>query len=113
MNVGKRRSIIKKSRKREERAAEEICGQRVPGSGSGVAKGDARNSKWYVDDKMILRGSRFTISQEVMDKALGQAHRSGRNPVLRVGLPKYNIAILTWDDFLELINDNAECSIDS
>jgi hypothetical protein len=68
-----------------------------------VSKGDARNEDWYVDDKMVMRGSRFVISQDIMDKALGQAHRTGRDPVIRVGLPKYNIAIIMWDDFVELI----------
>lgn len=102
---GKKRSINKKSRRREEKASEDISGGRVSGSGSGVAKGDARNELWMVEDKFTVRAKRFSVTQDMIDKALNQSHRTGRNPVIRVGLPKYEVAVLLWDDFKELIDE--------
>lgn len=102
---GKKRSINKESRRREEKAARDISGGRVGGSGSGISKGDARNDRWMVEDKFTVRAKRFSVTQDMIDKALRQAHRTGRNPVIRVGLPKYDVAVLLWDDLKELIDE--------
>lgn len=108
---GKKRSINKQSRRREEKAAGDISGSRVGGSGSGISKGDARNEEWMVEDKFTVRAKRFTVTQEMIDKALRQAHSTGRNPVIRVGLPKYEVAVLLWEDLKELIDagDTDDC----
>ena len=101
---GKKRAINKKSRRREEKAADDIGGGRVSGSGSGIAKGDARNEKWMVEDKFTVKAKSFSVTQDIIAKALRQAHRTGRNPVIRVGLPKYDVAVLLWDDLKGLID---------
>jgi len=101
---GKKRSINKKSRRREEKAAKDISGGRVSGSGSGIAKGDARNERWMIEDKFTVKAKSFRVTQEIIDKALRQAHTTGRNPVLLVGLPKYDVAVLLWDDLKGLID---------
>jgi hypothetical protein len=102
---GKKRSINKTSRRREEKASRDISGSRVSGSGSGIAKGDARNELWMVEDKFTVKAKRFSVTQDMIDKALRQAHKTGRNPVIRVGLPKYEVAVVLWDDFTELIDE--------
>lgn len=101
---GKKRSINKKSRRREEKAASDIGGDHVSGSGSGIVKGDARNEKWMIEDKFTVRAKRFSVTQDMIDKALRQAYHTGRNPVIRIGLPKYEVAVLLWDDLKGLIN---------
>lgn len=103
--VGKKRSINKRSRRREEKAAKSISGSRVPGSGSGLIKGDARNDKWMIEDKFTVSAKSFRVTQAMIGKALRQARGTGRNPIVRVGLPKYEVAVLLWDDLKGLISE--------
>lgn len=101
-----RRRQNKKARKREEQAAEDIGGRRVSGSGSQEAKGDARNAQWMVEDKHTS-GKTYTLSREVINKAVAQANKTGRNAVIRVGLSGgANLAVCLWSDFVEgMIHD--------
>lgn len=101
----KRRAILKRSRKREETGAEEIGGSRCCQSGGGVVKGDFRNSRWCCEDKFTVKGKQYLLKEETILKALGEAHRTGRNPVVKIGFRKVEVAVLVWDDFLELINE--------
>ena len=100
-----RRSQNKKARKREEAAGRDIGGNRVPGSGAQEAKGDARNSCWMVEDKHTSDVS-YRLTRAVMAKAVGQAAKTGRNAVVKVGLHDVTeLAICLWTDFQEVIND--------
>lgn len=101
------REINKTSQKRETQAAKDIGGERCPASGSGVMKGDARNEKWMVEDK-FTRSSTFLLRLPVVQKARAQALKTGRKPVIRVGLPKCELAIISWDDFCDLISEGDE-----
>lgn len=102
---GSKRTINKIARKRERECAEDIGGRTTPASGAGIAKGDARNDCWMVDDK-FTNSSAFQLTAQVMKKALSDARKTGRLPVLRVGLlkEKINMAVMMWDDFLEKIH---------
>ena len=102
---GKKRSINKTSRRREEKAGRDIGGSRVSGSGSGVAKGDARNERWMIEDKFTIRSKSYTVTQALIDKALRQASKTGRNPVIKIGFPKYEVAVCLWDDLKGLIDE--------
>lgn len=99
----RRRGINKKATKREKTCAEQIGGRTTPGSGSGIAKGDARNEKWMIDDKFTTSAQTFPITRTDVIKAVGQAAPSGRKAALRIGFPDFDVAVLSWEDFLELI----------
>ena len=91
----------KRARRREECAGEDIGGKRVAGSGSQEAKGDARNDCWMVEDKHTS-GKTYTLSRATLSKAVGQASKTGRNAVIRVGLADgTELAICLWSDFAE------------
>lgn len=95
----------KKARKREERAGKDIGGRRVAGSGSQEAKGDARNDCWMVEDKHTS-GTSYTLTKAVLSKAVGQASKTGRNAVIRVGLADgTELAVCLWSDFAEEVTD--------
>lgn len=102
----KRRSINKTATKRERACAEQIGGRTTPASGSGTAKGDARTDEWMIDDKHTTSVQTFPIKRSDVIKAHGQAHRSGRKAALKVGFPDLEVAVLGWDDFVELICRN-------
>lgn len=101
-----RRAINKTARKRERRCAEEICGSTTPASGSGIAKGDARNDLIVVDDK-FTKAAQYILKKLDLIKISTQAKRTGRTGVLKVGFEpsKLNVAVLDWEDFMELINE--------
>lgn len=103
-----KRQIMKTSRKREEDIAEQIGGRRVSGSGSGIDKGDARNEKWMVEDK-FRKQLTFNVNRRLLQKAKEQAIKSGRAPVIRIGLSDgTEVAVLAWKDFVnEIIEDNS------
>lgn len=101
----KKRAILKRSRKREERGAEEVGGRRCSQSGGGITKGDFRNEEWCCEDKFTVAGKQYTLKESTILKALGEAHRTGRNPVIKIGYRKVEVAVLMWDDFMELIDD--------
>lgn len=96
------RWIKKESQKREDQAAEDIGGERCPASGSGVVKGDARNERWMVEDKFTQAAS-YPLRAYVFQKARAQALKTGRKPVMRIGLPNCDLAIISWSDFCDLI----------
>lgn len=98
------------SRKRECQAAEDIGGRAVPGSGSGESKGDARNSNWMVEDKFTT-GKSFQLKRDILSKAIRQAGKTGRKPVIRVGLADgTELAICLWDDIKEVIREDGPSS---
>ena len=98
----RRRGINKRAAKREKACAEEIGGRTTPASGSGTAKGDARTDEWMVDDKFTTSAETFPIKRTDVIKACGQACRGGRKAVLKVGFSDCDMAVLAWEDFLEL-----------
>mgnify|MGYP001820048078 CR=1 FL=1 len=100
------------SRRRECQAAEDIGGRTVPGSGSGEAKGDARNSSWMVEDKFTT-GKSYQLRRDILSKAISQASKTGRKPVIRVGLAEgTELAISLWDDMKEVICEDDPSSED-
>lgn len=102
---GRSRSIGKQARKRERECAEDIGGSTTPASGARVAKGDARNSQWMVDDK-VTSGKTFTLNQKLLAKAIVDAGQTGRRPVLRIGMEGTpDVAVMLWSDAAELIRD--------
>ena len=101
-----RRVVNKLARKRERTCAEEIGGSITPASGAGVAKGDARNDVWMIDDKFTQYRT-FSLREDVVVKTICDAKRTGRRGALKVGFRKgegLNAAVLDWEDFMELIN---------
>jgi hypothetical protein len=56
-----------------------------------------------IDDKHTTSAQTFPIKRSDVVKAHGQAGRSGRKAAIKVGFPDLEVAVLGWDDFLELI----------
>lgn len=105
-----RRKTNKRARKRESICAEEIGGHTTPGSGSGVAKGDARNDCWMIDDKHT-KFRQFSLREIDVKKMIGEAVRSGRSGALKVGFRNgegCEVAVVHWPDFLELIDGKGD-----
>lgn len=103
-----RRSINKRARKRELACAEEIDGGTTPASGSGIAKGDAVSDQLMIDDK-FTRAKQYTLHLTDVLKTVAAARRTGRLGALKVGFNegqahRFNVAVLAWDDFMELTN---------
>jgi len=100
-----KRLINKTARKRERACAEEIGGKTTPASGSGISKGDARNEHLVIDDKYTA-AKQFTLREADTIKLITEAKRTGRIGAMKIGFRtgKSNVAVLDWDDFLELIN---------
>jgi len=98
----KRRAINKKARRREERGAEEVGGRRSSQSGGGITKGDFRDDEFCFEDKFTVKGKQYVLKEETILKALGEAHRTGRKPVIKIGFRRIEVAVLIWEDFMEM-----------
>lgn len=100
---GAGRARVKAAQRRELRAAEQIAGKTVAGSGSGEAKGDARNEHWMVEDKGTTAAS-YRLTRQTIAKAVGQASQTGRKAVIKVGLNDgTEFAVMLWTDIQEVI----------
>lgn len=105
-----RRKTNKLARKREAACAEEIGGHTTPGSGSGVAKGDARNDNWMIDDKHT-KYRQYTVTELDVKKMIGDSCRTGRRGALKVGFRNgegLEVAIMHWPDFKEMIDGEGD-----
>jgi ribosomal protein S17E len=100
----RKRAINKKAQKREKDCANQIGGYTTAASGAGIAKGDARNEKWTIDDKFTEAQS-YKLRKSDVIKITSDASKTCRNGALKVGFPDYDVAIVAWTDFLELICD--------
>jgi len=109
---GKRRAIIKKARRREEQGAEEINGRRSYQSGGGVIKGDFRDDRFCFEDKFTVRGKQYLLKEDTILKILGEAHRTGRIPVIKIGYQRIEVAVLIWEDFMGLKDGDSESTND-
>jgi len=105
-----RRRTNKLARKREAACAEEIGGHTPPASGGGIAKGDARNDKWMIDDKHT-RARQFTLKEADVRKLIGDSSKTGRRGALKVGFRNgegCEVAVVHWPDFMEMIDGESD-----
>lgn len=102
---GVQRKTLKKARAAETKTATDTGGRQTMASGSGAAKGDSRNEEFMFEDKYTEKNS-FRVTKGIMNKALAQAHRSGRAPVIRVHLPdNFTMGVMYWDDLLPFVEE--------
>jgi len=107
-SAGRRK--VRVSQQRERTAAEQICGKRTPGSGSGTEKGDARDEHWMVEDKGST-GKEYKLSRATVGKAVGQAAQTGRKAVIKVGLSDgTELAVMLWSDFIEGVHEKNQAT---
>lgn len=99
-----RRVINKKSKKREEMCAKEVRGRRSPASGSGIVKGDVQTDQWLIEDKYTEKMS-YSLRLAIVKKTLAQAMTVGKRGVIKLGLAGMNLAIIMWEDFLEMMHE--------
>jgi len=101
----RRRAALRKTQCREAEVAEQISGKRVPGSGSGVRKGDACSDRFVIDDKSTKQAG-YRLTAKTLDLLQRLRRETSRLPVLRVGMAGgVELAVLPWRSFQELINE--------
>ena len=97
---------IHKSRKQEKRLALDIGGKTVSGSGSKwTAKGDAKSVKFLVEAKETEKES-YSLKKQIFEKIYMEALKEGREPVMQIRIQNVKVAIISWEHFLALTEDD-------
>ena len=68
-----------------------------------------------VDDKFTKKGS-YSLKDQVVRKVMSDARQSGRKGALRVGLcdgKGSEVAVIRWDDFVEMICEKESTTEDN
>lgn len=103
-----RRRLLKQARKCEERTAKETGSRRTGASGAGIEKGDSRNSRFMFEDK-YTENEFYRLTKTTILKAIAQAQKSGRTPVVRVHLNDGpTIGIMHWNDLVQFVSEEHE-----
>ncbi|MBD3261317.1 MAG: hypothetical protein GF334_06465 [Candidatus Altiarchaeales archaeon] len=94
--------------KRQERATARDTGGRVqPGSGSVPVKGlreDTKSRHTLVQCKLTERKS-FSIKEDEYRLTTERALEMGKMPCWRVQFKKADVAVIRWDDYVQLLED--------
>lgn len=99
-----RKSIMKTSKKQEQRSANTYRGSRNAGSGSGwLRKNDVRSSDLLIENKFTNNLKSYTIKFSDLSELRQRAIIEDRMPVLQFDLGGKQFVILTEDDFLMLL----------
>lgn len=92
-----------RSRKQEERIAQEFGGRRVPGSGAfWHRKGDVAAGDYLLELKRTDAAS-FRITRLVWEKIRKEALLSGRMPAMVLEIQDTELVVLGKEDFLDLL----------
>jgi len=81
---------MKKWKKSEKKAKDEIKGKRVPGSGAGMIKGDVISENWLIESKETSK-ERYYLELKVLKKLHRQALMYQRKPLLRFSFSEERI----------------------
>lgn len=94
---------VKRSRAQEVRIAKDLTGNRVPGSGAVPGlDGDVRSADWLVECKTTKHRS-FSLTLKDWLKIRGEAGLSMRKPLMMLEIAGEEFAVLSKEDFLQLI----------
>jgi hypothetical protein len=95
--------MASRSKQQERRIAADVGGSVVPASGAFWSmKGDARSDGFLIEAKRTDKAS-LSIKRQIWDKIRREALLDGRVPVLALQIQDRNLAVLDWEDFLELL----------
>lgn len=104
------REILKKSRKQEDRSADNYRGSRNAGSGNGwMRKNDVRAEEFLIENKLTTGTKSITLKTVDLKELRERAILEDRTPVLQFDLAGRSYVVLVEDDFLEMIDDGSTC----
>ena len=102
-------SIIKKSRKQEQRTADRYKGSRNAGSGAGwVRKNDVRTHEFLVENKLTLNTKQITLKSKDLTELAQRAILEDRIPVLQFDCNNRHYVVLREEDFIEMAGIDVE-----
>jgi hypothetical protein len=102
-----KRSIMKQSKKQEQRTANTYKGSRNAGSGSGwLRKNDVRSIEFLFENKLTINKKSITLKEIDLRELIARAITEDRTPVLQFDLAGRRYVVLTEDDFVEMIGKN-------
>jgi hypothetical protein len=102
----KHRSIMKASRKQEERSAKIYKGSRNAGSGSGwLRKNDVRSHDFLIENKLTTNTKSYTLKYNDLKELNERAILQDRIPVLQFDLAGHHYVVLTEEDFQLMIGE--------
>lgn len=95
-----KRSIMKASKKQENRSAKLYNGSRNAGSGSGwLRKNDVRTHELLIENKLTNNEKSYSIKSKELQELTQRAVLEDRVPVLQFDLGGRHYVILNEDDF--------------
>lgn len=101
------KTIMRTSRKQEERSAKNYKGSRQPGSGSGWArKNDVRSHDFLIENKFTGNEKSYTIKFNDLKELTSRAVLEDRTPMLQFDLGGRRYVVLVEDDFLEMLGND-------
>jgi hypothetical protein len=102
-----KRSIMKQSKKQEQRTAKTYKGSRNAGSGSGwLRKNDVRSIEFLFENKLTINKKSITLKEIDLRELIERAITEDRTPVLQFDLAGRRYVVLTEDDFVEMVGKN-------
>ena len=104
-----KRSIMKQSKKQEQRTANTYKGSRNAGSGSGwLRKNDVRSIEFLFENKLTINKKSITLKEIDLRELIERAITEDRTPVLQFDLAGRRYVVLTEDDFVEMVGKNLQ-----
>jgi hypothetical protein len=101
-----RRSIMKKSRKQENRSAKIYKGSRNAGSGSGwLRKNDVRSHKFLIENKLTNNAKSYSVKLQELNELTQRAVLEDRTAVLQFDIGGKHFVVLNEDDFIAMAED--------
>jgi len=101
-----RRSIMKASRKQEDRSAKIYRGSRNAGSGSGwLRKNDVRSHKFLIENKLTNNVKSYSVKLQEINELTQRAILDDRTPVLQFDIGGKHFVVLNEDDFIAMAED--------
>lgn len=92
---------LRRSQAQERALARKLHGRRVAGSGNQSEKGDVKTAQWLVEAKMS-QTPRYSITLQIWRKIVIEAIRAHKRPALLIELAGVTLAVIDFNDFLEL-----------
>jgi hypothetical protein len=101
-----RRSIMKRSRKQEDRSAKIYKGSRNAGSGSGwLRKNDVRTYKFLIENKLTDNKKSYSVKLQDLVELTQRAVLEDRTAVLQFDVGGKHFVVLNEDDFIAMAED--------
>lgn len=105
----KQRKLLKQSKKQEKRTADRYRGSRNARSGAGwLRKNDVRSHDFLIENKLTSNLKSITLKAVDLLELRERAILENRTPVLQFDCAGRRFVVLSEDDFLSLISEEAD-----